>query len=104
MAQYRQRDGIIEVSYLINIMGDNNKIIKRNVKAKSIIHIEDIKIVDYQFTQQGVVDLKKCRIYHADTGWMVLNEKYDEISSYKFRQQAPVLGFQTKKQLKLNKK
>ncbi len=105
MATYRQRDGIIEVTYLIDIIDSKtNKVIKRNIKGKSMLHVEDIKIVDYQFNQNGTVNDKKCRIYHGDTGWMVLNEKYEEISSYKYKQQPQVFGFQTKKQLKNIKK
>ena len=104
MAIYRQRDGIVEVNYLTSITDGKNKIIKRNVKGKSLLHIEDIRVVDYHYSPDGKPDMSKCRIYHSDNGWMILNESFNEIASYKYRQQPTIQGFQTKLQIKQNKK
>lgn len=107
MATHRQRDGIIEVTYVTNIVDSSNKVIKRNVKGKSVVHIDDIRIVDFHYTNAGILDAKKCRIYHSDIGWMILLEQYQEIADLKSKGQLVVKGFKTKKELtqfkKLNK-
>lgn len=103
MAIYRQRDGIVEINYITSIHDSNNKIIKRNVKGKCLLHIEDIRVVDYHFDIKGKPDMTRCRIFHSDNGWMILNESFEEIASFKYRQQPTVNGFQNKLQIKQNK-
>lgn len=103
MATYRQRDGIIELNYITDIYSSDKKVIRKNVKGKCMVYIEDIKVIDYHYDLKGKIDPTKCRVLHSDNGWMVLNETYDELSKYKYSQQPTITGFQNKLQLKQNK-
>ena len=83
MARLNRGGSSIEVSYLTNLTDSKEKIIKRNAKGKSVIDINDLKIVDYFFNNKGKPVLSKCRIYVDNVGWLVLEESYEEIKRYK---------------------
>ena len=83
MARLNRGGSSIEISYIVNLTNDKNKIIKKNVKGKSVVALDDIKIVDYYFDNEGKLDLNKCRILHENYGWVILTETYEEISKYK---------------------
>ena len=83
MARLNRGGYSIEVSYVTNLTGAKDKIIKRNAKGKSVIDLSDIKIVDYFFNNKGNPMMNRCRIYVENLGWMVLEEEYEEIKKYK---------------------
>ena len=83
MARLNRGGSSIEISYIVNLTNDKNKIIKKNVKGRSIVALDDIKIVDYYFDNNGKLDETKCRILHENYGWVILTETYEEISKYK---------------------
>ncbi len=83
MARLNRGGSSIEISYIVNLTNDKEKIIKKNVKGKSVVALDDIKIVDYYFDNEGKLDLNKCRILHENYGWVILTETYEEISKYK---------------------
>lgn len=83
MARLNRGGSSIEISYIVNLTNDKEKIIKKNVKGKSVVALDDIKIVDYYFDNDGKLDLNKCRILHENYGWVILTETYEEISKYK---------------------
>lgn len=83
MARLNRGGSSIEISYLVNLTNDKNKIIKKNVKGKSVVALDDIKIVDYYFDNDGKLDETKCRILHENYGWVILTESYEEISKLK---------------------
>ena len=83
MARLNRGGSSIEVSYLTNLTDAKEKIIKRNAKGKSVIDINDLKIIDYFFNNKGEPVLNRCRIYVENIGWLVLEEPYEEMRSYK---------------------
>ena len=83
MARLNRGGSSIEVSYLTNLTDSKDKIIKRNAKGKSIIDINDLKIIDYFFNNKGEPVLNRCRIYVENVGWLVLEEPYEEMRKYK---------------------
>jgi hypothetical protein len=83
MARLNRGGSSIEVSYLTNLTDAKEKIIKRNAKGKSVIDINDLKIIDYFFNNKGEPMLNRCRIYVENVGWLVLEESYEEMRSYK---------------------
>jgi len=109
MARLNRGGSSIEISYIVNLTNDKEKIIKKNVKGKSVVALDDIKIVDYYFDNDGKLDLNKCRILHENYGWVILTETYEEISRYKMDgTTVEIKGFvqQPKKEVKkiINKK
>lgn len=91
---------IIEVTYLVNIVGDDSKPIKKNVKAKMSIDIDDIRIVDYCHDKLGNLVNNKCKIYHHDIGWVMITESYKSINDLLITDHFTISGFQTKKERK----
>lgn len=83
MARLNRGGSSIEISYLVNLTNDKNKIVKKNVRGKSVVALDDIKIVDYYFDNDGKLDETKCRILHENYGWVILTESYEEISKLK---------------------
>ena len=83
MARLNRGGSSIEVSYSTTLTDAKEKVIKRNAKGKSTIDINDLKIIDYFFNTKGEPVLRKCRIYVENVGWLVLEEPYEEMSSYK---------------------
>jgi hypothetical protein len=83
MARLNRGGSSIEVSYLTNLTDSKEKIIKRNARGKSIIDINDLKIIDYFFNNKGEPMLNRCRIFVENVGWLVLEESYEEIRRYK---------------------
>lgn len=83
MARLNRGGSSIEISYLVNLTNDKNKIVKKNVRGKSVVALDDIKIVDYYFDNAGKLDETKCRILHENYGWVILTESYEEISKLK---------------------
>ena len=83
MARLNRGGYSIEVSYLTNLTDAKDKVIKRNARGKSIIDINDLKIIDYFFNNKGEPMLNRCRIYVENVGWLVLEEPYEEMRKYK---------------------
>jgi cysteinyl-tRNA synthetase len=83
MARLNRGGYSIEVSYLTNLTDSKDKVIKRNARGKSIIDINDLKIIDYFFNNKGEPMLNRCRIYVENVGWLVLEEPYEEMRKYK---------------------
>jgi hypothetical protein len=96
MAVIKLGGGTIQVKYLTTLTNEDNKVIKKNVKGICIIHLSDIKIVDNFFTEKGGIDNTKCRVFHEDIGWMVLQESYDELVHLKMDGTMQVVGFRQK--------
>lgn len=94
----------IEVDYTFTLTDSKGKIIQKAVKSKSIINIKDISAVEYYFSNKGVKVKNKCKIFHADLGWLVLDETYEEMREIYFTEIK--VGFQQKikKVNKSNKK
>ena len=88
---------IIKVSYLSNLTNETNKIIRRNVKSSIIMHLSNIMIVDNYYNLKGILESNKCRIYHEQLGWMILNEPFEEIQNIKMDGTIQIKGFQQKK-------
>lgn len=88
----------LEINYITKLLDGEGKTIKSKVKGKTVINIHDIRAVDYFYTDTGVLDKTKCRIFHQDLGWMSLVDPYDEIKNYKFKIEVPITGFQRKKE------
>ena len=83
MARLNRGGYSIEVSYLTNLTDSKDKIVKRNARGKSIIDINDLKIIDYFFNNKGEPMLNRCRIFVENVGWLVLEESYEEMRNYK---------------------
>jgi hypothetical protein len=83
MARLNRGGSSIEVSYLTNLTDAKEKVIKRNARGKSVIDINDLKIIDYFFNNKGEPMLNRCRVYVEKVGWLVLEESYEEMRSYK---------------------
>jgi len=94
MAIVKLGGGTIQVKYITHLTDENNKVVKRNVKGITVLHLTDIKVVDNYFTPQGKPDLTKCRIFHEDIGWMVLQEPYEEMVHLKMDGTMRITGFQ----------
>lgn len=94
MAVVKLGGGTIQVKYITHLTDENNKVIRRNVRGITVLHLSDIKIVDNYFTPDGKSDLNKCRIFHEDIGWMVLQEPYDELVHLKMDGTMRITGFQ----------
>lgn len=84
----------IEVDYTFTLTDSKGKIIQKAVKSKSIINIKDIGAVEYYFNNKGVRVKNKCKIFHTDLGWLVLDELYEEMKMLYFTE--PKIGFQQK--------
>ena len=96
MAVIKLAGGTIQVRYLTTLTNEDNKVIKKNVKGITVLHLSDIKIVDNFYTEDGKVDLNKCRIFHEDIGWMVLQEPYNELVHLKMDGTMQVIGLRQK--------
>ena len=83
MARLNRGGTSIEVSYLTNLTNAKEKVIKRSARGKSVIDINDLKIIDYFFNNKGEPMLNRCRVYVENVGWLVLEEPYEEMRSYK---------------------
>lgn len=94
MAIVKLGGGTIQVRYITHLTGEKDKIIRRNVKGVTVMHLSDIKVVDNYFSPKGDVDITKCRIFHEDLGWMVLQEPYDEMVHLKMDGTIKITGFQ----------
>jgi hypothetical protein len=94
MAVVKLGGGTIQVRYITHLTTEDNKVIRRNVKGTTVLHLSDIKVVDNYFSQKGDLDLEKCRIFHEDLGWMVLQEPYNEMVHLKMDGTMQVKGFQ----------
>lgn len=104
MATFKRGGYAIEVEYITTLTNEREKVIKKNIICKCVIEIEDIKIVDYYLNIRGNVNLKKCRIFHEGSGWMVLNELYEEIKEIKMEGTFKVIGFQQTNKINKNVK
>ena len=93
MAVVKLGGGTVQVVYLTHITDENNKVLKRNVKGVVVMHLADIKIVDNFYDSDAKLVPNKCRIFHEDVGWMVLQEPYDEIVHLKMDGTIQVKGF-----------
>ena len=94
MAIVKLGGGTIQVRYITHLTGEKDKIIRRNVKGVTVLHLSDIKVVDNYFNPQGDLDNTKCRIFHEDIGWMVLQEPYEEMVHLKMDGTMRITGFQ----------
>lgn len=96
----------IEIDYTFTLTDSKGKIIQKAVKSKSIIDIADIKAVEYYFNNKAVRMKNKCKIFHTDLGWLILDEPYEEMRKLYFTDLEMKVGFQQKikKVNKSNKK
>lgn len=96
MATVKQGGGTVQVTYVTDLTGTDNKIIKRNVRGNVTMHLGDIKVVDSFFTKTGKADPNKCKIFHEHLGWMVLEESFDYMTHLKMDGTVQVKGFRQK--------
>lgn len=96
MAVIKLGGGTIQVRYVTHLTTEDNKVIRKNVKGIAVLHLSDIKVVDNYFNPKGDLDMEKCRIFHEDIGWMVLQETYNEMVHLKMDGTMRVTGFQQK--------
>ena len=92
----RQGGNTIYVRYVKNISNDEGKIIKKNLKGKMLMHVSDIRVVDYYYDKDYKVDPSKCTIFHQELGWMVLHESHEDIYQAKLDGAVVIKGFQQK--------
>ena len=96
MAIVKQGGGTVQVKYITDLTNSDNKVLKKNVKGQVTMHLGDIKVVDNFFTASGQVDPDKCKIFHEQLGWMVLNESFEYMSHLKMDGTVQVQGFRQK--------
>jgi hypothetical protein len=91
----------IEVEYTFTLTDSKGKIIQKALKSKSIINIKDLGAVEYYFNNKGTRMKNKCKVFHADLGWLVLDENYEDLREIYFN--SPVIGFKQKQKIKKQK-
>jgi hypothetical protein len=97
----RQGGNTIYVRYSRDIVDAvSGKILKKGLKGKMLLHVSDIRVVDYFYDKNYQPVPKKCSIFHHDLGWMVLCEPHDAIYNAKLDGAVVVKGFQQKQKLK----
>lgn len=72
----------IELSYTIHLIEgpeDNPKVIKRNLKVKKLVNVNDIKNPTQVFNDSGKILKNRCKIFLKDEGELVVNKSYEEI-------------------------
>lgn len=104
MAVIKQGGNTIKVSYITDLTGADNKLIKRNVKGNMVINLTDIMAVDVYYNSKAQIEPAKCRIFHEQLGWMILNESFEEISHFKMDGTIQVKGFVQKVKRNINNK
>lgn len=92
----RQGGNTIYVRYVKNISNDEGKIIKKGLKGKMLMHVSDIRVVDYYYDSNYKIDPNKCTIFHQELGWMVLHEAHEDIYQAKLDGAIVIKGFQQK--------
>lgn len=97
MEKTRKSGSIVELPYSTTIMGPDDKVIKKNVKAKLTCDVDDIRLVDYYFNSKGEIEPNKCKVYHDPTGWMIVDKPYEVVHQLKMTGNISVAGFQRKK-------
>lgn len=97
MAEINKAGGTILVKYISTLTDTNEKIIRRKVRGKMLLELADLKIVDTYFDTKGKEHPDKCKVYHAQIGWLYLNEPFDEINKLKMDGTVHIAGFQQKK-------
>jgi hypothetical protein len=98
MEKTRKSGSIVELSYVTTILGPNDKVLKRKVRAKLTCDVDDIKVVDYCFNNKGELDPSQCKIYHEPLGWMIIDAPYEKLHELKMTGNIAVAGFQQKKE------
>lgn len=74
------------------------KILKRSVLYKEQIDTEHIKSVGWVYKKSGILDLKRCRINHADLGSIIVEHSFDYISDLRKNNRVVIKGFAHGKQ------
>lgn len=72
----------IELSYSINLIegpDDKPKVVKRNLKVKKLVNVNDIKNPTQVFNNSGKILKNKCKIFLKDEGELVIDKSYEEI-------------------------
>lgn len=101
MAVIKQGGNTIKVVYITDLTGPDNKVLKKNVKGTLVMNLTDILVVDVYYNNKVQIDPAKCRIFHEQLGWMILNESFEDISHLKMDGTIQVKGFtQRKKSIK----
>lgn len=98
MEKTRKSGSVVELNYRTTIVGSDDKVIRKNVKARFTCDIDDIRSVDYFFNSTGQLEPDKCKIYHDPTGWMVLDEPYEKVHNLKMTGNISIAGFQQRKE------
>ena len=81
-------DRYIELVTLSNLLSDpdktgNQKIIKKNIKSRLSIYIEDIQGHEEVIDHKGRITKNICRLHHRNMGQIVVKESYDTITKIK---------------------
>tara|TARA_R110000868_G_scaffold37331_1_gene132232 strand:+ start:7633 stop:7956 length:324 start_codon:yes stop_codon:yes gene_type:complete len=97
----RQGGNTIYVRYVKNIFNDEGKVIKKGLKGKMLMHVSDIRVVDYYYDKDYKIDPKKCSIFHQEIGWMILHEAHEDIYQAKLDGAIVITGFQQKLKRKI---
>ncbi|MFO0089886.1 MAG: hypothetical protein ACK518_03710 [bacterium] len=100
----RQGGNTIYVRYSKNILNDEGKVIKKGLKGKMLMHVSDIRIVDYYYDKDYKIDPKKCTIFHQELGWTILHEPHEDIYQAKLDGAVVIKGFQQKTKKSINNK
>lgn len=104
MDTLRKNGSLIELNYITFLMSSDDKVIKKNVKAKIVCDLNDIKVIDTYYNIHGVEESTKCKVYHETLGWLVLNEPYNKMQHLKMPGSFTISGFQRKKERLKTKK
>jgi hypothetical protein len=97
MAIIKQGGGTVKVMYVSDLTNSKGKTIKKNVKGFIVMHIADIMAIDVYYDNKLMLNHNKCRIFHEQLGWLVLNEPFDEMAHIKMDGTIQVKGFVQKK-------
>jgi hypothetical protein len=88
------KDGTsLEITWETPLIGAKGRMLKKIVKRKSTINLNDVMVIDQHFDSKGKLLPDQCRIYYSGLGWLVANETYEEMSNYKLGHQTTIKGF-----------
>lgn len=96
MARLGTDSNTLEVTYKSPILNAKGNPTKKSITRKSVVHLSNILIVDENYDDKGKLIENTCRIYYADIGWLILEESYEEVSTYLLGNAVKIKGFSTK--------
>lgn len=83
----------VEINVAVDLVNDNDKLIKKNIIIKHYIDTDDMRTPQEIFNSRGNIQKKRCKVFIKDIGPVIVEHSYNEIKSLIEDKRIVIKGF-----------